>query len=266
MHAPIVMDPRIVAPDTTALTAWLPVPGFGVLPVSAFVIRAKEPILVDTGVAGLREMFLDALRATIDPAELRWIWLTHTDPDHAGNLAEVLQLAPNARLVTTFLGMAKLGLLGLPTDRVWLLNPGQELDVGDRRLQAARPATYDAPETTGFLDRRSGALFCADSFGALAAEPVESADAMQADALRQGMLMWAPVDAPWLSMVAEGRFSAALAGVKEMKPSAILSSRLPPASGILMETLLHNLEAARSAPAFVGPDQAALEQMMAAAA
>jgi glyoxylase-like metal-dependent hydrolase (beta-lactamase superfamily II) len=78
--------------------------------------------------------------STIDPADLRWIWITHMDFDHIGNLAAVLELAPQARVVTNYLGMGKMGLIGLPQDRAWLLNPGQSLDVGDRRLHALRPA------------------------------------------------------------------------------------------------------------------------------
>lgn len=39
-------------------------------------------------------------------------------------------------MITTFLGMGKMGLHGLPVERVHLLNPGQRLAVGDRELVA----------------------------------------------------------------------------------------------------------------------------------
>jgi hypothetical protein len=42
-----------------------------------------------------------------------------------------------------------------------------------------------------------------------------------------------------------------------MAPTAIFSSHLPPAVG-MNDALLDALAAARSAPAFVGPDQAAM--------
>ena len=61
----------------------------------------------------------------------------------------------------------------MPPERVHLLNPGQRLSVGDRDLLAVRPPTFDAPETTGVFDTRSRALFTADCFGALLAEPAE---------------------------------------------------------------------------------------------
>ena len=54
----------------------------------------------------------------------------------------------------------------VPLDRVYLLNPGQSLDVGDRKLAAFRPPLFDSPATTGFIDTKSGAMFSSDCFGA----------------------------------------------------------------------------------------------------
>ncbi|HKK05106.1 MAG TPA: MBL fold metallo-hydrolase [Gammaproteobacteria bacterium] len=262
MNDPTMFEPRNVAPDTVSLISYLPVPGMGVLPINAFVIRAAEPVLVDTGLGGLRSELLDALESIVDPAELRWIWLSHADVDHTGNLEAVLDRAPQARVVTTFVGMAKLGLSGFPLERCYLLNPGQELDVGDRKLLAVTPPTFDAPETTGLFDAKQRTLFSADSFGALMSEPAESANAMGAGALREGMVAWASVDAPWLGMVGAAPFRASLDTIGRLDAATVLSSHLPAAED-LKDTLLDNLDAARGAPRFVGPDQAGLEEMMA---
>jgi len=252
-----------VTPDVDALGTWLPVPGYGVLAVNAFVIRAARPMLVDTGPAVPGDAFIQALERAIDPARLEWIWLTHPDPDHVGNLAAVLERAPRARVVTTFLGMGKLGLLGLPVDRVHLLNPGQSLDVGERRLLAVAPPVFDAPESTGLFDTSTGALFSADCFGALLPAPAAGAADVAPELLRAGMIGWATVDAPWLHRVDRGHFRESLQAVADLQPKRILSSHLPPASN-MTATLLGNLADAPDAPPFVGPDQAALEQMLAA--
>ena len=263
MHAPQMFEPRRLDADTFLLESWLPVPGLGVLPANAFVIRSRQPMLVDTGVAGLGAEFMAALGRVLDPAELRWIWLTHTDADHVGNLQRVLDAAPRARLVTTYLGMGKLGLLGLPQDRAYLLNPGQVLDLGDRRLTAVVPPSFDAPETTGLFDDHGRTLFSADCFGTLLAAPQENAAQIDASALRDGMGLWTSVDAPWLSQVDRSTRSRAFDHVRRLQPARVLGSHLPPAEG-MTEALLRALaEAAEVAP-FVGPDQAALEQMMAA--
>jgi glyoxylase-like metal-dependent hydrolase (beta-lactamase superfamily II) len=229
--------------------------------VNAFVIRSPQPVLVDTGLAGLRDSFLAALGSVIPPEEIRWIWLTHTDADHAGNLKEVLDMAPGARLVTNFLGMGKLGLLGLPTDRVHLLNPGQSLDVGDRTLVARVPPTFDAPETTGFFDPKTSTLFSADCFGALMGAPAETAADIPPNDLRDGLITWSTVDAPWLHRIDAGAFGRTLEEVRDLQAEMVLSGHLPPAFG-MAETLLGHLAGAPAAQPFVGPDQAALEKMM----
>lgn len=262
MNTATMFETRRVAPDTDALCAYMPVPGFGVLPVNAYVIHGPEPVLVDTGLAALRGEFLAALAAVLDPADLRWIWITHMDADHVGNLQAVLDRAPAARVVTTYLGMGKMGLLGLPVERAWLLNPGQSLESGGRRLEAVVPPTFDAPETTGVYDAASGALFSADCFGALMPEPAETAAAVDAGTLRDGMVTWATVDAPWLSLVEPGRMRGVAERVRRRDVEVILGSHLPPARG-MTDTLLAHLDAARTAPPFEGPDQAALEAMMA---
>jgi len=258
MDKPTMFAPRPVAADTDSLVSYFPLPGYGMVPINAFLIRSVQPVLVDTGLGALKDPFMENLRSLIPLEDLRWLWLTHTDADHIGSLVQVLTEAPRLRVVTTFLGMGKMLLHQLPVDRVFLLNPGQHLDIGDRRLVAFRPPSYDAPETTGFFDTKTRALFSADCFGALMKEPAEAAADMAPSDLREGLVAWATVDFPWLHLADENKFGRSLDVVRKFEPSIILSHHLPPARGIT-EFLLKNLASACSAPVFLGPDQAALE-------
>ena len=262
MEQPTLCPTQAVGPDTELLPAYVPLPGLGVLPVNAFLIRAREPVLVDSGLAALREDFMAALRQLIDPADLRWIWITHADADHVGNLRAVLAEAPQARIVTNYLGLGKLSLQQLPLDRTYLLNPGQALQVGDRELLAQRPPLYDAPETMGLFDTRTRQLISSDSFGAVMDRPAESASAIPAVDLRAGMTLWASIDAPWLAHIGRDHLVETFRALRHLSPRTILSSHLPPATGI-NGALFDCVIAAREAPTFVGPDQAALEQAMA---
>ena len=140
MNPPVITITRNVAANVDQVGTFLPIPQLGFLAVNAFLLRSREPVLIDTGIVNLRKATLDAVGELIDPADIRWIYLTHADADHVGCLDDVLNLAPNAKLVTTFIGFAKLGLSrNIPPDRVHLLNSGQELNVGDRRLLALKP-------------------------------------------------------------------------------------------------------------------------------
>ena len=108
------------------LTTNFPVPGLGLVPINAFVLHGAEPVLVDTGTVLQSEDFMAALRSVIDPSDLRWIWLTHTDFDHIGSLHQLLAENPRLTVITTFLGVGIMGLTApLPMDRVHLVNPGR---------------------------------------------------------------------------------------------------------------------------------------------
>ena len=258
------MEPtRPITDDIDILPSYFPVPGFGILPVNAFLIRSKEPVLVDTGLNMDRAAFMTELEKSIDPAEVKWLWLTHPDPDHIGSLQEMLGRAPNMKLATNFLSVGILSLFTeVPMDRVYLLNPGESLDVGDRTLTAMKPPTFDNPATMGFFDSKSKILFSSDCFGALMSEPADHAGDMAADALHQGQVTWTTVDSPWLHKVDEGKFAAELNVIRSMEPATVLSSHLPPATS-MTDTLLQALVDASRAEPFVAPNQAALETMMA---
>ncbi len=252
--------------DADVISTFYPVPGLGFVPINAFVLHAEEPVLVDTGPLVFREQYFDAICQLIDLDELRWIYLTHADPDHVGCLRDVLTAAPNARLVTTFLGLGKLGLYApISPERVYLLNPGQHLSVGDRELEALEPATFDAPETTAFVDSKTRTLFSSDSFGGVLSEPAEHAADIPAATLREGVVTWATIDSPWLGRIEEAALETSLNRIRELAAPIVLSSHLPPAFGML-DVLLEHLATAHGRPRFVGPDQAALTALLASLA
>jgi flavorubredoxin len=249
--------------DIEVLTSDFPIPGYGLVPINAFVLKGSEPILVDTGAAVQSGEFMPALREVIDPAALRWIWLTHTDFDHMGSLHQLLAENPRLRVITTFLGMGIMSLSApLPVDRVHFVNPGEKIALGNRTLTAVRPPVFDNPSTTGFYDDRSGALFSSDCFGALlSAVPQSAADLSDAD-LRDGQVFWATVDSPWLHKVDRTALAGELDAIRKMAPKMILSSHLPAAPGQMLERLLGSLAAAPASRPFVGPNQAAFEEML----
>jgi flavorubredoxin len=253
--------------DVTVLADSIEVPGLGHLPVNAFLLHAAEPVLVDTGLPGSRAEFLEHLWAACDPADLRWVWLTHPDRDHTGALREVLEAAPQARLVTTFLGLGILSIdHQIPPPRVFLLNPGQSLPVGDRSLRAFRPPVYDSPATTGLIDESTGACFSSDCFGG----PMPGADLALADDvddvpatdLAAAQRLWATVDSPWVAHVDRARYAATVRELAGCGLQLVLSTHLPPARD-RRDDLLAALTDAPDLPSFTGPDQAALEAMLA---
>lgn len=224
---PTMLGARQITDDWTVLPSWLPVPGMGALPINSFLLKGKQPVLVDTGLGALGDRFIEELEKEIDPEDLRWIWLSHMDADHIGNLGRVLERAPDAKVVTNFLGMGKMNLAGLDVSRVHLMDPGTVLEVGERRLVPVRPPYYDAPETIGFFDQGERVFFAADSFGALLPEPVDEIDEVKDEMLRDGLVGWSSIDAPWLTVVDRDVLGRTLAAIERLDPDFVLSGHLP---------------------------------------
>jgi len=255
--------PHQLTPDIEVLPAHFPIPGMGFLPVNAFVIKATEPVLVDTGMGMDSEAFMKALRSVINPQDLRWVWLTHDDADHTGSLRKVLEAAPAARLAVNALAMLRMSSAWqVPMDRVHWLNSGDSIRVGDRRLTAVRPPLFDNPTTIGIYDDKSEAFFSADFFGGIIPSPAQNADDVAEGDLAQGMISWASADSPWVHMVQPREYSRELDRIRQLAPKIISSAHLPPArekTGHLLELLA---KVPTSTP-FVVPNQTALEQMLA---
>ena len=199
----------------------------------------------------------------MDPRDLKWIWISHDDSDHVGSLREILDAAPDARLVINFVGASRMGAdWPVPMPRVYFLNPGESINVGDRNLTAVRPPLYDAPGVNGIYDDSSGAFFSVDSFGAILPSPAQdAADVPEAD-LAKGFWMWHVVDQPWVHLVDEGKFATLLDEVRRMDPKVILSGHLPPCRG-MTEHCLKLMQTLPSSDPFPAPTQADLEAMLA---
>ena len=257
------MEARRLTDDIVTFSSFVPLPGLGVLPVNAYLIKAQEPVLVDTGMGVESAAYLDTLRTVMDPQELKWIYLTHPHPDHTGSMHALLNEVPGLRVITTF---AAFGLMSVgdpvAMDRVYLLNPGESLDVGDRLLAAMRPPTFDDATTTCFFDTKSKALFSSDSFGALLPVEAERAEDVEKETLAGGQRLWASFDSPWLQNTDAAKFQAGLKSFASLEPKWILSAHLPPAAK-MSDVLLQTLAGLPGSEPFVGPNQAALEAMLA---
>jgi flavorubredoxin len=259
--------PYQAASDVHVLPTSLALPGVGTLIINAFVLMADEPVLIDTGITFDAPDFVEALSSILDPAKIKWVWLTHDDGDHIGAVPRVMELAPSARLVTH--GFAALRMATwwqVPLDRVYAIRTGDELRVGDRTLLAVPPPTFDNPMSTGIIDTSTGAYFCVDSFGAILPEATQHVSEIPQDVLTAGMMGWAAFDSPWLHLVDKPRFAEVLERVRRLEPTAIYSSHLPAASGTSLGNFINLLQAVPDAEPFIAPDHEAFTHLAAALA
>jgi flavorubredoxin len=206
---------------------------------------------------------MKTLESIIDLQDLRWVWLTHDDADHTGNIQKVLEAAPSARLAANSLAVLRMSTAWpVPMHRTYWLNSGDSIGVGDRKLTAIRPPLFDNPTTIGIYDNKSEAFFSADCFGAIIPSPAQNTDDVAEGDLARGMISWASADSPWVPMTEPSEFRQALDRMRQIAPKMIFSAHLPPARGKI-EQLLELLARVPTSTPFVAPNQTALEQILA---
>jgi glyoxylase-like metal-dependent hydrolase (beta-lactamase superfamily II) len=254
--------------ETWMLTTVVPIPTIGVLPVNGYVVRGAEPMLVDAGMSPERDDYVAAVQEIIDPSELRWLVVTHADRDHVGALEPLLALAPEARVVTSFITVGIMGVSPdpIPPERALLVRDGSTVDVGDRTLRATRPPLFDNPGTLAFFDSKQDILFSADFLGAPVGSPegalADDVDAIPDAELADAQLLWGSADSPWTHFVDDARFAENVRRFLDPRPATLLGTHVPPIRGDLDRHVATLAKLPSSTP-YRAPDQAALEAFMA---
>ena len=266
---PLRMDPIEVAPDTFLIRAAQPAFGAPLsVNLNSVVIRAAEPVVVDTGPASNREQWLADVTSIVDPADVRWVFLSHDDVDHTGNLHEILDLCPSATLVTSWAATERMGCeISLPPSRLRWIDDGGTLDVGDRVLRAVRPPVYDSPTTRALFDPSTAVLWASDAFATpMPAEPVETVADLPASMWAEGLAMFHHhALAPWLTMVDRDAYAASVQRFRELAPQVIVSAHSPVIPSSMVDAAMGHLEALPGVVPPPHPDQAALDAALAGA-
>lgn len=258
------------AGETWSIQSSVTYDGFFSIPTNAFLIRGKEPVLIDTSYSYRSEEFLATLRNLIDVATIRWVVVTHDDAEHIGNLECILKLAPEAKVLTPFIGYAKLRdtAQNVPLSRVHCVGPGESLTIADRTLSFFRPPFYDSCTTVGVLDKKTGNCFSSDCFGSivpLTHSPVDDDITGQPEEMfLQCMAEFNKVNASWIHMVDRAIFQRTLEGIAPMAPKFIFSTHTMPIPGDRWTRLLATAATVPDSPPFQGPNQDAINAMRAA--
>jgi flavorubredoxin len=225
----VITEPFAIAPEAYVIPSlWQP-PGAPVgVHMNSMLLRGSQPVVLDTGLAVEREDWLDAVLGLVDPDDVRWIVLSHDDPDHTGNAAAAMATCPNATLVATWFMTQRLGPeMAIDPRRLRWVGPGETLDVGDRTLSFVRPPLYDNPTTRVVVDPVSSVLWAADGFACPVLEPIDLASDLDADALHDGFMQFQHLVSPWVELIDRDRYQVEVAKLAAFGVTSIASTHGP---------------------------------------
>jgi flavorubredoxin len=257
------IEPTLIAPETFLIHDHQ---GEGEAPacvaLNSMVIRGKEPVVVDTGEAANRDQFLADVFSLVDPTDIRWLFISHDDVDHTGNLNALMAACPNATLVINWFMAERMGAsLAVPPTRWRWIGDGETLDVGDRRLHAIRPPIFDSPTTRGLFDPRTGVYWASDSFATPMLVPVDDVAHLDRDFWTQGIATFGQYVSPWLALVDDRRYQATVDRVEALNPSVLVGCHTP---AIRAEHVPAAIDVTRRTPSMTvapEPDQSVLDEI-----
>ena len=133
---------------------------------NSFIIQGEKLALVDTSHAKFRQLYLELLTGLIDPAQIDYLIISHTEPDHSGLVKDVLKLAPQAVVVGAKVAIKFLeSMVHQPFEHVIVKN-GDRLDLGNgHELEFVSAPNLHWPDTIFTYDCKTQILYTCDAFG-----------------------------------------------------------------------------------------------------
>jgi flavorubredoxin len=258
-------EPRQIAPETWLIPNLAPAGDGLYLHVNSMVIRGAEPVIVDTGAPVHRQLWLEKVFSVVEPEDVRWIFLSHDDPDHTGGLLDVLERCPNATLVTNFFSVERLGLEKpeLPLERMRWIEPGGSFDAGDRTLHLFRPPIFDGPTTRGLYDPTTAAMWIVDTFACLTPGAIFDLHDVPRDHVAENLPVMNSLVSPWHQWLDPGVYRRHVDEVEGLGVLTIASAHGPVITGDAIRESFDVLRDLAGRPILPSPGQELLDELVA---
>jgi flavorubredoxin len=132
---------------------------------NSYFIDAIRKTVVETVKEKFWDTYLKKLNLVTAPEEIEYIIVNHTEPDHSGCLARLLELAPRAQVVGSGNAIRYLrDLLGFDFPHM-VIKDGQTLDLGNKTLQFVAAPNLHWPDSMMTYLQEDKLLFTCDIFG-----------------------------------------------------------------------------------------------------
>lgn len=132
---------------------------------NSYFIDADKKAIVETSKEKFWDVYYEKIKSVVDPKEIEYIIVDHTEPDHSGNLKNLLEVAPNATVVGSGNAIRYLkDLMGMDFPNL-VVKDGHTLDLGNKTLQFIGAPNLHWPDSIYSYLVEDKVLFTCDSFG-----------------------------------------------------------------------------------------------------
>ena len=132
---------------------------------NAYLIMDEKIVLVDTVKAHKFEEMVARIRRIVDPAKIDYIISNHVEMDHSGSIAKLLELAPNAKVLTSTRGEKGLARHYKGAFDTEVVESGSTLNIGKRNLTFVHIPMVHWPDSMVTYIPEDRLLLPNDAFG-----------------------------------------------------------------------------------------------------
>lgn len=133
---------------------------------NSYFINAEKKAIVETAKEKFADEYLEKVKSVTDPSEIAYIIMDHTEPDHSGSLARLLEIAPQAVVVGSGQAIKYLQDMHQIKFEYLVVKDGDELSLGNKTLKFIGAPNLHWPDSIYTYLVEEKVLFTCDSFGA----------------------------------------------------------------------------------------------------
>lgn len=134
---------------------------------NSYLLQGTEKTaIIDTVEHKYVDSFMDKVRSLVDPLKVDYLIVNHTEQDHSGSIAYLLQQCPNATVICTTAAKNFLANQLRQPFPVQTIKHGETLDLGGRTLRFIIAPFLHWPDTMFTRLESENILFSCDAFAA----------------------------------------------------------------------------------------------------
>lgn len=134
---------------------------------NSYLLKGSEKTAIfETAKDKFFDTYLATIQQKVDPHTIDYIIVNHTEPDHTGSLAKLLDYAPNATVVGSQLAIKYLKSITNQSFAFEIVKDGDTLSLGDKTIRFISVPFLHWPDTIYSYIEEDGVLVTCDSFGA----------------------------------------------------------------------------------------------------
>ncbi len=138
---------------------------------NAYIVRDSKNVLVETVHEKFFDEWVDNINALCGVDKIDYLIMNHTEPDHSGSIAKLLELNPNITVYASTSGIKFIQAIANAEIKHVVANEGDTLNLGATTLKFISAPFLHWPDSIFTYCEQDKVLFTCDMFGAHYCEP-----------------------------------------------------------------------------------------------